>query len=353
MKYGTRFIALLALVAVGTAQAQSATEIPGRINYQGRLVQTVIGPPDVSEPLPSGQYDMEFRIYDDVDDDPAPAQLLWGPQTFDGNDAVPLVSGYFGVVLSEDDNGISIAEAFADGAECYIEAKATVDVSEHILGPRERILGTAYAVKARHGVAPGAVAAHAGPTAPPGWLLCDGAAVEQAEYPALYEAIGDYWGSDTGSTFVLPDLRGRFLSGAGSTGGWRTHPMGYSTDEAGSLQDDSATGHTHDMSHHTHGSSRLFLKLNVLDRGNTTLPPPPDEVYVAEVNTSDWAPSRRIQGLSQVDPVGADSESRGVYLGGTTGAPNANDVGAAIAYEGSVPAETRPKNVYVNYIIKY
>ncbi len=352
MKYKTPFIMLLALVAASVAQAQSGPVVPGRINYQGRLVSTLPGPPEVQEPLSSGQYDMEFWIYDDPD----AGQVVWGPQTFAGNEAVPVVGGYFGVVLSEDDEGDSIAEAFEEDGERYVEAKATVDAPPaHILGPRERILGTAYAVKAEHGVPPGTTSAFAGPAPPPGWLLCDGTTVDIDVYPALYQAITDYWGEALPSnppegTFTLPDLRGRFLRGAGTVLG--VHPRGKPPEESGFLHVDIPARHAHDMSQHTHGAGGLFLKLNVQDNGGYPLPNP-DDVLVSEVNTANWSPNRRVTGLSQVEQIGADNEARGVYLGGSTGPPSVDDVGVDINLGGGGPAETRPRNVYVNYIIKY
>jgi microcystin-dependent protein len=59
-------------------------------------------------------------------------------------------------------------------------------------------------------VPPGMVRIFAGPNIPPGWLACDGSAYSQSQYPALYAAIGTYWGAGTGGQqFNVPDLRGR------------------------------------------------------------------------------------------------------------------------------------------------
>lgn len=65
------------------------------------------------------------------------------------------------------------------------------------------------------GVPPGAVMAFARPTAPSGWLVCDGRAVSRATHATLFAAIGTLWGDGNGvDTFNLPDLRGEFLRGA-------------------------------------------------------------------------------------------------------------------------------------------
>lgn len=49
-------------------------------------------------------------------------------------------------------------------------------------------------------------------TLPYNWRLCDGAPLNKNQYPALWNAIGSFWGSE-GDTFRLPDLRGQFLRG--------------------------------------------------------------------------------------------------------------------------------------------
>lgn len=50
-------------------------------------------------------------------------------------------------------------------------------------------------------------------TAPDGWMLCDGASLLRASYPALFSAIGTTYGSVDGTHFNLPDLRGRVAVG--------------------------------------------------------------------------------------------------------------------------------------------
>ncbi len=63
----------------------------------------------------------------------------------------------------------------------------------------------------------GSITAYMGTNAPPGWLLCDGAMVGTNQYPALFSVIGFSSGSGTNaSTFRLPDLRGLFLRGLDS-----------------------------------------------------------------------------------------------------------------------------------------
>ncbi|CAN7192114.1 phage tail protein [Trinickia sp. LjRoot230] len=60
----------------------------------------------------------------------------------------------------------------------------------------------------------GRIAFFARPTAPPGWLKANGAAVSRMAYAALFDAIGTTFGAGDGkSTFNLPDLRGEFVRG--------------------------------------------------------------------------------------------------------------------------------------------
>lgn len=51
----------------------------------------------------------------------------------------------------------------------------------------------------------------AGAAAPPGFLACDGAAINRTAYPELFSVLGTVWGAGNGSTtFNLPDARNRF-----------------------------------------------------------------------------------------------------------------------------------------------
>lgn len=60
----------------------------------------------------------------------------------------------------------------------------------------------------------GTVSAFAMPTAPEGWLVCDGSAVSRTDYADLFATIGTVWGrGDQLTTFNLPDLRGEFVRG--------------------------------------------------------------------------------------------------------------------------------------------
>lgn len=57
---------------------------------------------------------------------------------------------------------------------------------------------------------------------PAGFLACDGSLVGRENYAELFSAIGTTFGAGDGSTtFALPDLRAKFIRGAGISGGYR------------------------------------------------------------------------------------------------------------------------------------
>ena len=56
-------------------------------------------------------------------------------------------------------------------------------------------------------------------TPPSGWLLCYGQEISRTTYAALFAVIGISYGSTSGSTFTIPDLRGRFPLGQDDMGG--------------------------------------------------------------------------------------------------------------------------------------
>ena len=109
---------------------------------------------------------------------------------------------------------------------------------------------------------PGAIIAFAGSTVPSGWLLCNGAEVDQLTYPTLFSIIGFTYKdagllSDLGvDKFALPDLRGRFPLGldnmggsaAGRTTGLRGSELGNGAgSEDVTIQSENLPDHTHSL----------------------------------------------------------------------------------------------------------
>ncbi|MFZ1677378.1 MAG: phage tail protein [Saprospiraceae bacterium] len=63
-------------------------------------------------------------------------------------------------------------------------------------------------------VPPGTILPFAGATVPSGYLACDGMEYSKSQYPNLYNAIQNIWGSaSNGNNFKVPDFRGLFLRG--------------------------------------------------------------------------------------------------------------------------------------------
>lgn len=70
-------------------------------------------------------------------------------------------------------------------------------------------------------VRPGAILWYAAQKAPPGYLICDGSVISRTDYSVLFSVIGTAFGAGDGSTtFSLPDLRAKFIRGAGTSGGY-------------------------------------------------------------------------------------------------------------------------------------
>jgi microcystin-dependent protein len=85
------------------------------------------------------------------------------------------------------------------------------------------------------------------PTAPAGYLLCDGSLVSRTTYAALFATIGTNFGAGNGSTtFALPDYRDRMPIGAGHL---------YSSANTGGNKDSIVPSHSHGVtdSGHNHG----------------------------------------------------------------------------------------------------
>jgi microcystin-dependent protein len=144
---------------------------------------------------------------------------------------------------------------------------------------------------------------------PSGWLLCDGTPYSGTDYPELYVAIGKNYGSMGGNIFNVPDLRGMFLRGVDGGAGndpdaaIRTANGNGETDAPGSVQEDAIQEHQHQAADsYCYGEQHEGKDSN----------------HVADNQwTTSWNWTQN-------------------YSAGT-----------------KTSSETRPKNVYVNYIIKY
>jgi microcystin-dependent protein len=92
------------------------------------------------------------------------------------------------------------------------------------------------------GVPVGSIMSYGGASAPSGWLLCDGSAINRTIYATLFEVIGTTFGEGNGSTtFNLPNLKQRFPLGKADSG------TGSTLGGTGGNID-----HTHTGPNHTH-----------------------------------------------------------------------------------------------------
>lgn len=73
----------------------------------------------------------------------------------------------------------------------------------------------------------GMIALYAGLTAPTGWVLCDGSAINRTIYSALFAIISTVYGPGDGSTtFNVPFFQGRVVIGTGSGTGLTVRTRG-------------------------------------------------------------------------------------------------------------------------------
>jgi microcystin-dependent protein len=200
---------------------------------------------------------------------------------------------------------------------------------------------------------------------PAGYLLADGAAVSRATYARLfakYNAAGLPYGVGDGSTtFNLPDLRGEFLRGADN---------GRNIDTAGPAPGPRGVGSAqgHQYGQHVHGSGTLAA----------------DTVSAAHTHPDSTAPTQTAllnapgqPGLWLIADSNSSSPIVGSLVNGSTGpaadryrAPHAHPgivinsgnaphghpaLTGSTAADGGTPNsnETRPRNVAVNYAVKY
>lgn len=169
----------------------------------------------------------------------------------------------------------------------------------------------------------GSVTAFAGTTGsiPAGWLLCDGTPLNSTNYPSLYAAIGIAWGNGSngsGTDFNLPDMRGYFLRGV------------------------------------SHSTTRD------LDRNSRT---PNGYGNKVQVGSSQSDAIRNITGRTAIGEFTETIQNgafygRSTYSNGSTiGTQSGGTSDHYTTFDASrvVPTggDNRPKNVYVNYIIKY
>ena len=143
-----------------------------------------------------------------------------------------------------------------------------------------------------------------------GWMLCDGRALDSAEYPELFQVLGYRYGG-SGASFNIPDYRGYFLRGTDSgreldpDRSQRQNAAGETSEQVGSTQQDALQCHRHSYTE---------------PKGQTTAEP------------------------------GSGSAVASAVPEQCTGYPDEAVCNTAVK---TSKDETRPVNIYVNYLIKF
>ena len=212
-----------------------------------------------------------------------------------------------GTSITASGGGTITGNHVGDGAQLTALAGANITANS--------IPSTALIAAVREALCPpGTVVAYMGTTAPAGWLLCNGASVSRSTYASLYAVIGNASGSVDTNNFNVPDLRGRFLRGWNSDAG-----------TTGVARDPDATN------------------TNVLTGGRG--------VSSAGGNTGNSIGSLQYDGFKSHTHTEHRTENGGTFVDkGGYGWPNWTYPTESGATGGN---ETRPANVYVNYIIKF
>jgi microcystin-dependent protein len=168
----------------------SYSGVPQTINYQGVLANAN------GTPVPNGNYDVEFKIYNVLSGGTA----LWTETWNSGTSQVTVSNGIFNVILGKYNPIPSTLFAEQSANTLYLGIKVGSTDSE--MSPRQQITSVAYAFTAGtaftagNGIPQGVIVMWSGAInqIPEGWALCDG-----------------FNGT--------PNLRDRFIVGAGNSYG--------------------------------------------------------------------------------------------------------------------------------------
>lgn len=130
-----------------------------------------------------------------------------------------------------------------------IEIRATsIETETTSLGTRTTSIETRTTSIETKIIPIGTVLMYAAATEPNGWIFCDGRELNRTVYSNLFQKLGTLYGSGNGtSTFNLPDTRGIFIRGAGTTNrgtGKTANNVSY-TGILGNYENDGFQGHKH------------------------------------------------------------------------------------------------------------
>ena len=128
----------------------------------------------------------------------------------------------------------------------------------------------------------GSVIPYVGETAPTGWVLCNGAALDRTAYANLFAVCSTNFGTTSGTNFHVPDMRGAFMRGWDSIGGvaagvdpdaasrTASGNGGATGNNIGTEQADAFEAHTHDV---PYSDGNVAVSTNVIaEQSNNTEP---------------------------------------------------------------------------------
>lgn len=147
-------------------------------------------------------------------------------------------------------------------------------------------------IAAKEDIVPaGTIHLFAGPTAPSGFLFCQGQVISRNTYPRLFAAIGTNYGAGDGSTtFGIPDLQGRVAAGKSTSGTFATLNNRGGT-ETETLSTATMPSHTHTQNSHNHTQNAHNHSQNAHGhsfRGGQVRPSNPGGYTVVYVNGGTW-----------------------------------------------------------------
>jgi microcystin-dependent protein len=167
----------------------------------------------------------------------------------------------------------------------------------------------------------GIIMMHGGSTAPAGgrWLICNGAELQTASYPALYNVIGHNYSPDgtPGSRFNLPNLRDRMPMGVGTN---------TTIGETGGYRDAIIVKHLHGMKSHTHTINHDHGSVTTSTNGSHQHNQDTDNTASGYAGSRARGASSRFTGNFAGDAAGAHEHTVNLpALTGKSGGPSDNE----------------------------
>jgi len=164
----------------------------------------------------------------------------------------------------------------------------------------------------------GTIQPYPGSTAPPGWMICNGASLSISSYGDLYNALGGSlspYDSNDGfsSTFKIPDLTGKFIRGVGGNSA-----------NLGITQND-------EIKSHTHGLDTNRRLVGTADRG-TGIAGGGDQVVASNGQSNVFASGISSTGGTETRPTNM-AMNYIIYVGG--GSVGISDLSGAFVNESS------------------